>query len=59
MTRQDLIAFERHVAATYRREAKKRTKNPALVEQLNAWAEASDRRVECMRSGPLFRGSDE
>ena len=58
MTRHDLIAFERHVAATYRREAKKRTKNPALVAQLLAWAEASDRRIEAMRVGPLFGGKE-
>jgi hypothetical protein len=51
---REAIAFERHVAATYRREAKNRSKNPALVEQLLAWAEASDRRVEAMRVGPLF-----
>lgn len=54
MTRQDLIAFEQHIARAYRREAKRRGKYPALVAQLLAWAEASDRRIEAMRCGPLF-----
>jgi len=55
MKRADLIAFERFVAATYRREAgSRRSRNPELAEQLNAWAEASERRVTTMRTGPLF-----
>jgi hypothetical protein len=59
MNRVDLIANEKHQAAAYRREAKKRTKNPALVAQLIAWAEASEGRAELLRCGPLFKGSDE
>lgn len=60
MTRRDLIAHEQFVAATYRREAKsRRSKNPALAAQLEAWADASTRRAESMRVGPLFKGSDE
>lgn len=59
MTRVDLIKHEQFVAATYRREAKsRRSKNPGLADQLVAWAEASERRAECMRSGPLFGGPE-
>lgn len=59
MTRRDLVAFERFIAASYRREAKSRaSKYPALADQLLVWAEASDRRAEQMRCGPLF-GSGE
>ncbi len=55
----DLFRNERHQAAAYRREAKRRAaKNPALAERLNEWAEASDRRAECMRAGPLFGGPE-
>lgn len=55
MTRLDLIAFERANAAHYRREAKRRrSKNPALADQLEGWAQASDARCETMRCGPLF-----
>lgn len=54
MTRQDLISNERHIAATYRREAKRRTRYPKLVALLESWAQASDARAEHMRSGPLF-----
>ena len=59
MNRQDLIAAERYLAATYRREAAKRAKrNPALAGRLLTWAKASDARAEEMRCGPLF-GADE
>jgi hypothetical protein len=54
VTRRDLIANEMHQAATYRREAKSRARNPALAAMLTGWAEASERRAEAMRSGPLF-----
>ncbi|MCR5875119.1 hypothetical protein LRS10_13555 [Phenylobacterium sp. J426] len=51
----DLIAHEQFVAATYRREASNRkSKNPALAAQLLEWAKASERRVEALRTGPLF-----
>lgn len=55
MRRRDLIAFERFVAETYRREASnRRGKNPALAAQLDAWSEASERRITAMKAGPLF-----
>lgn len=55
MTRQDMISNEAHQAALYRREAKKRrAKNAALADQLDAWAAASMARAELMRVGPLF-----
>lgn len=55
MRRVDLIANEQHIAATYRREAANRRKrNPQLAAQLDEWAEASERRIEAMRCGPLF-----
>lgn len=55
MKRVDLIAFERFVAATYQREAKsRRSRYPALADQLDAWAAASLARAERMRIGPLF-----
>lgn len=55
MTRRDLLAFERFVAATYRREAKARAKRyPAVAEQLNRWAKQADERMEAVRCGPLF-----
>lgn len=55
MTRIDLIKQEVHLSDTYRREAKsRRSKNPAMADQLLAWAEASMRRVEAMKCGPLF-----
>jgi hypothetical protein len=57
--RVDLIAFEKHVAETYRREASnRRGKNPALAAQLDGWAEASERRIEALRCGPLFVGAE-
>lgn len=60
MTRRDLIAQELHMAATYRREAKsRRSKNPGLADQLDAWSEASLRRAEQMRCGPLFGGDEQ
>jgi hypothetical protein len=58
MTRHDLIAFETHQAATYRREAKKRGRNPKLAARLNELADASAARAEEFRSGPLFRGKE-
>jgi hypothetical protein len=55
MTRRDLIAHESWLAATYRREARsRRTKYPALADELEVWANASEARAEKMRSGPLF-----
>jgi hypothetical protein len=55
MRRRDLIAFEKFVAETYRREAaNRRGKNPPLGAQLDAWADASERRIEALRCGPLF-----
>lgn len=57
MRRADLIKFEAFIAETYRREAiNRRSKNPALADQLMAWSEASERRIEAMRCGPLFGG---
>ena len=59
MTRQDMIAAERTIAANYRREAKRRRrKNAALADELERWADASDIRAERMRSGPLFGGKE-
>ena len=59
MTRRDLIAQEMHLAATYRREAKsRRAKNPALADQFERWADASTKRAEELRCGPLFGGAD-
>jgi hypothetical protein len=59
MTRRDLIANEIHQAVTYEREAKsRRTKNPALADQMVAWADASRKRAEQMRCGPLFGGRE-
>ena len=57
MTRDDMIAREVENAALYEREAKRRTKNPALVEELRAWAKASRIRAERLRAGPLFGGA--
>lgn len=55
MNRLDLIANERHQAAAYFREAKRRrAKNPALADQLESWAQASMARAETMRCGPLW-----
>lgn len=55
MRRVDLISFEKFVADTYRREASnRRSKNAALATQLDGWAEASERRIEALRCGPLF-----
>lgn len=54
MNRADLIARERESAASYRREAKRRSKNPALAARLLEFAEASDMRAEEFRTGPLF-----
>jgi hypothetical protein len=59
MRRADLIAQERHMAATYRREAANRqSKNPRLAARLVEWAQASDRRAEELRCGPLFGGDE-
>jgi plasmid replication initiation protein len=55
MRRADLIAFEKHVAETYRREASNRkAKAPEFAAILITWAEASERRIEALRCGPLF-----
>lgn len=58
MSRDDLIAFERHIATTYRREATKRHKNPMLQARLLELADASERRAEEFRCGPLFGAGD-
>ena len=59
MKRVDIIAFERFIAATYRREARSRqARYPALAARLTEWAEASERRAEQMRVGPLFGGRE-
>lgn len=58
MTRADVIENERHQARQYRREASRRHKNPEVAAQLIVWAEASERRVECLKFGPLFGGSE-
>lgn len=54
MTREDMIANERTQAANYRREAKRRTRYPALAAMLLRYAEASESRIDCLRAGPLF-----
>lgn len=54
-----MIANERHQAATYRREAGKRSKSPAVKARLLEWAAASDRRAEELRCGPLFGSGEE
>lgn len=55
MNRADLISFEAFYSATLRREARKRAKRyPAVAEQLNRWADASDLRAAAIRCGPLF-----
>ena len=58
MTRSDLVAFEAFIATTYRREARKRGRYPALAARLNELADASTARAEEFRSGPLFRGKE-
>jgi hypothetical protein len=59
MTRQDMIANERHQAALYRREAQRReAKNFYLAQTLRQWAAASERRAEELRVGPLFGGRE-
>ena len=60
MRRVDLIAKEQHMAATYRREAVNRAKRyPKVAARLTEWAEASERRAEEMRCGPLFNAGEE
>ena len=55
MNRQDLLSFEQFYQATLRREASKRAKSaPAVAEQLTRWADASARRAEAIKAGPLF-----
>lgn len=57
MNRRDLISFERMAADMYRREAKARAKRyPAAAAQLIRWAEASERRIDAIKVGPLFEG---
>lgn len=57
MNRRDLICFERMAAEMYRREARARAKRyPAAAAQLGRRAEASERRIEAIRCGPLFEG---
>jgi hypothetical protein len=59
MTRRDMIAQEIHQAATYEREAKsRRSKNPKLADRLMSWADASRRRADEMKHGPLFGGAE-
>lgn len=58
MTRRDLIANEIHQAATYEREARARSKQPALAARLLEWAAASRKRAAEMRHGPLFGGKE-
>lgn len=54
-----MVANEIHQAVTYEREAKsRRSKNPALADELLVWATASRARAERMRSGPLFGGKE-
>lgn len=58
MRRSDLIANERHQAATYRREASsRRSKNPTLAARLIEWAEASEKRAAEMKFG-VFGGDE-
>lgn len=60
MRRVDLIAQEKHQAATYRREATNRQgKAPEQAARLREWAAASDRRAEELRCGPLFGAGEE
>lgn len=55
MNRRDVLALEAFYAATMRREARAREKtNGPAADQLNRFAEASERRVEAIRHGPLF-----
>lgn len=55
MKKSDLIELERYLARTYRREAaSRRSRNPALAEQLQAWSEASENRAVALETGPLF-----
>lgn len=58
MNRSDLIAFEAHIASTYRREAARRSKNPALKARLIELAQHSEARAEEFRYGPLFGSSE-
>lgn len=59
MNRRDMIAFEQHIASTYRREASARkAKNPVLAAQLTRWAEASESRVSAIKNGPLFEEAE-
>lgn len=59
MNRRDMIAFEQHIASTYRREASsRRKKNPNLADQLERWAAASESRVAAIKHGPLFEESE-
>jgi hypothetical protein len=56
MRRSDLIAQEKMLAASYRREAAvRRRANAALADRLEEWATSSDRRAEEIEFGPLFR----
>ena len=55
MNRRDVLALEAFYAAAMRREAKARANtNSAAAEQLNRFDEASERRVEAIKCGPLF-----
>lgn len=54
MTRQDMIAAETFAAKQYRREAARRHKAPEIAAVLTMWAEASEKRAEALRFGPLF-----
>lgn len=58
MTRQDMIAAETFAAKQYRREAARRHKAPEVAAQLMAWAQASERRVDTLKFGPLFGSAE-
>jgi len=58
VTRRDLIANEIHQAVTYEREARARSKSPKLAARLREFAQASRKRAEEMRCGPLFGGKE-
>jgi hypothetical protein len=59
VNKRDLIAAEHYLAATYEREARARAKKyPALAAQLMTWSDASRKRAETMRVGPLFGGKE-
>lgn len=55
MNRKDLISFEQFCRNLYRREADARRKRqPEAAAQLDRFADASERRIEEIKCGPLF-----